>query len=250
MYITARAPDDLVSAFALTDGTIAMQGAVAIAAKMLSSASFDIFPTFEELAAATESSCPGVIIVNPLHLQVNYPFEKVERLCRTQRVLAFCPTLDNADLILLIELGVRGLIDWSSTPKALHEAVDSVAKGGFYMSQGLPVATAALAGGSTVTPLQADVQGLTSRELEVLTTLARGLTHKEIARQLDLSKATVDTYVQRIRRKLDVGNKAQLTLAAYALGLILREDVPSGLDRGQDSSPDHVDRGLVSGRWS
>lgn len=247
MHITARAPAELVSVFALTDGTIAMQGAVAVAAKLIGPVGFDIFPTFDELAAATESGSPGVVIVNPLHLQMNHPLEKIEWLCRTQRVLAFCPTLDNAELILLIELGVRGLIDWSSPAKALRDAVDSVAKGGLYMSQGLPVATTALPGGPTVTPLQTDVQGLTSRELEVLKALAHGMTHKEIARQLDLSKATVDTYVQRIRRKLDVGNKAQLTLAAYALGLILREDVPSGLDHGQDHPPDHMGRGLVVG---
>jgi DNA-binding NarL/FixJ family response regulator len=63
------------------------------------------------------------------------------------------------------------------------------------------------------------VTTLTMRERQVLTSVSTGLTHKEIARLLGLSKTTVDTYVQRIRQKLGVGNKAELVRAAYRFGL-------------------------------
>jgi len=55
---------------------------------------------------------------------------------------------------------------------------------------------------------------LSEREEQVLRQIACGLTHDQVARRLGISRHTVDTYVKRIRAKLGVGNKAELTRAA------------------------------------
>jgi DNA-binding NarL/FixJ family response regulator len=55
---------------------------------------------------------------------------------------------------------------------------------------------------------------LSQREEQVLRQISRGLTHGQIATRLGISPHTVDTYVKRIRTKLGVGNKAELTRAA------------------------------------
>jgi DNA-binding NarL/FixJ family response regulator len=55
---------------------------------------------------------------------------------------------------------------------------------------------------------------LSVREDQVLQHIARGYTHDQIARRLGISQHTVNTYVKRIREKLDVGNKAELTREA------------------------------------
>lgn len=55
---------------------------------------------------------------------------------------------------------------------------------------------------------------LSPRETQVLQYIARGYTHHQIARRLGISQHTVNTYVKRIREKLEVGNKAELTRAA------------------------------------
>lgn len=55
---------------------------------------------------------------------------------------------------------------------------------------------------------------LSPREDEVLRGIANGLTHDQVARRLGISRHTVDTYVKRIRSKLPVGNKAELTRTA------------------------------------
>lgn len=52
---------------------------------------------------------------------------------------------------------------------------------------------------------------LSIRESQVLTHIAHGLTHGQIATRLGISPHTVDTYVKRIRTKLGIGNKAELT---------------------------------------
>ncbi|MET8081457.1 response regulator transcription factor [Streptomyces sp. NPDC005303] len=55
---------------------------------------------------------------------------------------------------------------------------------------------------------------LSNRETQVLRQISRGLTHRQIATRLGISPHTVDTYVKRIRVKLGVGNKAELTRVA------------------------------------
>ncbi|GAA1510182.1 response regulator transcription factor [Sphaerisporangium rubeum] len=60
----------------------------------------------------------------------------------------------------------------------------------------------------------ASASNLSQREAQVLRQISRGLTHGQIATRLGISPHTVDTYVKRIRAKLGVGNKAELTRAA------------------------------------
>jgi DNA-binding NarL/FixJ family response regulator len=55
---------------------------------------------------------------------------------------------------------------------------------------------------------------LSQREAQVLRQISWGLTHDQVARRLGISRHTVDTYVKRIRSKLGIGNKAELTRAA------------------------------------
>lgn len=66
---------------------------------------------------------------------------------------------------------------------------------------------------------------LSQREGQVLRQISRGLTHGQIATRLGISPHTVDTYVKRIRAKLGLGNKAELTRAAL-LGQIVT-DLPA-----------------------
>jgi len=62
--------------------------------------------------------------------------------------------------------------------------------------------------------------GLTRRELEVFTLLARGLRNADIAERLVLSPRTVDHHVGAILRKLGVSTRAQAALAATRLGVL------------------------------
>ena len=61
---------------------------------------------------------------------------------------------------------------------------------------------------------------LTSREVEVLSLVARGLSNAEIAERLYVPPATAKTHVARLLMKLDARDRAQLIIAAYESGLI------------------------------
>jgi DNA-binding NarL/FixJ family response regulator len=62
-------------------------------------------------------------------------------------------------------------------------------------------------------------QKLTSREQEVLTLLARGLTQAQIAVELFISPKTVGGHIQRVLTKLGVHSRAQAVALAHEQGL-------------------------------
>ena len=60
---------------------------------------------------------------------------------------------------------------------------------------------------------------LTEREMQVLDGLCRGLSNKEIAREIDLQEVTVKLHVKTACRKLGAKNRTQAALAAKEAGL-------------------------------
>ena len=60
---------------------------------------------------------------------------------------------------------------------------------------------------------------LTPREKEVAVLIARGLTNREISRQLVLSERTVDAHVDHIRQKLSIRVRAQIATWITSRGL-------------------------------
>lgn len=71
-----------------------------------------------------------------------------------------------------------------------------------------------LAAGTAAGPSQPPPDGLTSRELQILTLIARGLNNQEIAAQLFLSSHTVKTHINRIFAK--TGSRDRAAAIGYA----------------------------------
>jgi len=62
--------------------------------------------------------------------------------------------------------------------------------------------------------------GITARELEILTLVARGLSNREIATQLFVSENTVKTHCARAFDKLGAARRTQAVLRGKELGLL------------------------------
>ncbi|SCL13846.1 DNA-binding response regulator, NarL/FixJ family, contains REC and HTH domains [Micromonospora nigra] len=172
-----------------------------------------VFPTFADCAPDGD---PTVVIADPCTGPALPP-----RLPGHLAVLVMSAADDPADVHAALGRGVAGWIGKGVEVSTLVRAVAAVACGDLYLDR---QARAALAPGpygpdAVVEPALRSVPALTPRECEVLTLIAEGLTHKQIGAQLGLSKATVDTYVHRVRQKTGTPNKAGLTRIAVDLQL-------------------------------
>jgi len=106
-----------------------------------------------------------------------------------------------------LKAGASGVISKCESGERVVNAVRAVASGA-YVTPHQPAAK------TVVERHDMFNQHLSEREEQVLRQIARGLTHGQIATRLGISPHTVDTYVKRIRAKLEVGNKAELTRVA------------------------------------
>ena len=76
------------------------------------------------------------------------------------------------------------------------------------------------------TPLPASGIDLTGREHEILALLVDGLSNKEIAQRLVVSPRTIETHVERVLGKLEVGSRSRAIAKALRLGLVSLEQGP------------------------
>jgi DNA-binding NarL/FixJ family response regulator len=68
------------------------------------------------------------------------------------------------------------------------------------------------------------VEGLTHREIEILTYATRGLTNKQIGKALFISDRTVQGHLQNIYQKLHVATRTEAVTEALSHGFIVLGD--------------------------
>ena len=100
-----------------------------------------------------------------------------------------------------MQAGARGYVLKDSPASEIIAAIEAVAGGGTFLS---PAVSRRLFRNQTPRPI------LSSRECEILAALARGLSSKHIAREMDVSVRTVEAHRQNIKRKLSLEGQAEL----------------------------------------
>ncbi len=128
-------------------------------------------------------------------------------------------TFDLDDYVLgAVRAGAGGFVLKDQAPELLAAAVRTVAAGDGIVS---PRATARLLR-ELVAPGRAGERlpgGLTDREADLVTLMARGLSNEEIAARARISRATVKTHVSNILAKLGLTSRLQIVVWAYEHGL-------------------------------
>lgn len=113
--------------------------------------------------------------------------------------------------------GARGFVAKGAAPHVLRTAVRSVAVGGTFID---PSMAGRLVAEATRGRKPAGPFGLTRTELRVLELLGDGHTNQAIARELDVSLATVKTHVQHVLRRLDARDRHDAAVVARREGLL------------------------------
>ena len=169
-----------------------------------------------ELAKSTEAdvllldiSMPG-----PGHLAI---LRDIKEGAPRVKVLMFSGHDEGEYAIPSLRSGAAGYIMKSFTAPELVEAVRRVFAGRRYVS---PTLGEQLAAGLDQDTMVAPHLRLSSRELEVLMQMARGMSLKEIAAKLDIDPKTVSSYRARIIEKLNVKTNADIVKYAIAHDLV------------------------------
>lgn len=176
---------------------------------------------FKVVGIRTDSSqkaswAADLFIVDPTAIILEEPVDFIGSISRLSPVLVLLtPQAPDAGLVpSLTEAGARGFLARNSPAHVLIEAVEAVMNGSSFEDSVVGVPENC----KDISPPRISPE-LSPREKQVLSHIAHGATHSQVARRLGISRHTVDTYVKRIRAKIDAGNKADLTRAAILSGL-------------------------------
>lgn len=137
------------------------------------------------------------------------------------KIVILTQSNEESDILHAIRLGASGYLLKSSSAKQLIEGIRTVINEGATVDSS--IARFILDTLQTTIPAQ-DPEGLlTSRQLEILSLLADGLSKKEISEQLQISYSTVSTHIEHIYQKLEVPNAPAAVSKAYQKGLLKPE---------------------------
>ncbi len=132
------------------------------------------------------------------------------------RVLVLTTYDSDSDVLPAIEAGATGYLLKDAPRAELLRAVRAAARGQSVLS---PAVASRL-----LTQVRApDSDGLSDRELEVLTLVSRGTTNRDAAQALMISEATVKTHLLHIYAKLSVSDRAAAVAEAFNRGLLTPE---------------------------
>lgn len=164
-----------------------------------------------ELCARTD---PDVALVDPTLPDLTGA--EVVRAIRARtprvRVLALASGVEPTQVRTLLGAGACGYLLKSIDRRGLAAAVRSAVEGRFSID---PAAASVLA-----VPAPPEPSGLTPRERDVLSLVARGRTNKVIAKELEISDGTVRVYLSEILAKLGAANRTEAAMIAVRRGLV------------------------------
>ena len=143
--------------------------------------------------------------------------------CPATDVMVVTVFTDERHVLQSLEAGATGYLLKDATPQEIRQAVLEIVAGGSPISplmarHLLKRFRPAPPPDAPETPTSKAV--LSTREIEVLQVVAKGLSVKETADVLELSPMTVGTHVKNIYRKLAVNSRAEAVYEAGRLGLL------------------------------
>ncbi|MDO5082039.1 MAG: response regulator transcription factor [Arachnia propionica] len=166
---------------------------------------------------------PDVVVMD---LQIPEPdgatcTERLVREFPEIKVLVISASGERDDVLKAMKAGAKGYLVKSASKAELIEGVRRTAAGDAVFTPGLAGLVLGEFRRMANVARDHDDEGpvLTTREVEVLRRVAKGLAYREIAEELFVSHRTIQNHVQNVLRKLQLHNRVELTLYAIDQGL-------------------------------
>lgn len=158
--------------------------------------------------------------------------DRIHAVAPRARVLALTATTDKRELAAAIEAGVAGVIHKTAPIAEIVDALRRLARGEDLMpvNEALALMRFATRQREADRDARLAIDSLTPRERDVLRALARGMSDKEIAQQLNVSAETVRSHMVNILGKLDVASRLQALVFSLRHGLV---SIDSGTPLGR-----------------
>ena len=182
----------------------------------------EITQTADYPAAWAAAADTPDLIISDLIMPGASPLEGIGRLRAVAPhtpILVITGNEEDAVLLALFRLGIAGFAPKTSRSAIIEAAIHLVLAGGRYLPPRI-VELAARGEAVSEMAVAAFAVRLTQRQTDVLTRIATGDSNKQIARDLDLSPATIKAHTAAAIAALAAVNRTEAVVKARAMGLI------------------------------
>ena len=138
--------------------------------------------------------------------------------CPSTGIIVLTQHEDRAYLNQALDSGARGYVLKKSAAQCLVNAIRGVLVGGLYVDPAMAAQLFLPSGRPATSKAVGNPAALAVRETEVLKLVATGLTAKAIAKLLDLSLSSIETYKTRAIDKLGIKTRAEIVRYASGQG--------------------------------
>ncbi|MFY9178438.1 MAG: two-component system response regulator NarL [Venatoribacter sp.] len=164
----------------------------------------------EDAIIIADREDPDLIILD-LHMQGLDGLQTLNKLRDngiTSRIVMLTVSDSDDDVLAAISQGADGYLLKDTDPDVLLEQIKLSLTGKMVLSEAVTQVLADAIRRPNVRPAS-ELDSLTGREIEILHCIAKGMSNKVIARELDISDGTVKVHVKHLLKKLGLRSRVE-----------------------------------------